>query len=316
MSSNLTSPIQAFQYSEPPPESGQVGGVVKAESSSSRSEVTAQAGRAQVVRLARASAENPVPELTGSELRACCVAADEASERNADLAGTWRALLGGELTIADSFHENGRCYLVLQPRKGGRSTFSARKLDVLEHVLLGGRHKVTTHELKISASTVSMVARQALAFLGLDCPPSKVPLMLCVLAHAARTGAVRRDARLGTVRSRDGELSVLSIARPDLGLHAKLSRGEFAVLSGLVEGKSHQQIATERDASSHTVANQLTSAFRRLGLSGRLELLQALASPIHASRSPEPEPTSSPRAASPITDEDALAVGFEKRRAR
>lgn len=307
MSSNLTT-IQALKYSELPAESGQLGGVVKAESAFSRSEPTAQVGHAQIVRLA-------VPELSEGELRARCVAADAAADRVADLAGTWRALLAGDLTIVDSFHEHERCYLVLEPRKGGRGTFSARKLAVLERVLLGGRHKVTTHELKISASTVSMVARQALAFLGLDLTPSKVPLLLCVLAHAGRAGAAHRDPRLSTVRGRDGELSVLSIARPDIALHDRLSRGEFAVLSGLVEGKSHKQIAKERDASSHTVANQLTSAFRRLGLSGRLELLQALAAPMQSLRStdPEPDPASSPRAIGPVATECAFVPALEQR---
>jgi DNA-binding NarL/FixJ family response regulator len=307
MSSNLTT-IQALKYSEPPAESGQRASVVKAEPSFSRSEPAAQVGHAQIVRLA-------VPELSESELRARCIAADVSADRVADLAGTWRALLAGELTIVSSFHEHQRCYLVLEARKGGRASFSARKLAVLERVLLGGRHKVTTHELQISASTVSMVARQALSFLGLDLTPSKVPLMLCVLAHAGRDGAARRDARVSTVRGRDGELSVLSIARPDIALHAKLSRGEFAVLSGLVEGKSHKQIATERSASSHTVANQLTSAFRRLGLSGRLELLQALASPVQASPStdPEPDPASSPRATGAIAADRAYVPAFEQR---
>lgn len=304
MSSNLIT-IQALKYSEPPVESGQLGGVVKAESSFSRSEPATLVGHAQVVRLA-------VPELSERELRARCVAADMTTDRTADLAGTWRALLAGDLTIVSSFHEHERCYLVVEPRRGGRGSFSARKLAVLERVLLGGRHKVTTHELKISASTVSMVARQALAFLGLDLTPSKVPLMLCVLAHAGRDGAAHRDARISTVRARDGELSVLSIARPDVALHAKLSRGEFAVLSGLVEGKSHKQIATERDASSHTVANQLTSAFRRLGLSGRLELLQALASPVPAPASTDHEPASSPRATGAAAAERAFVPAFQR----
>jgi DNA-binding CsgD family transcriptional regulator len=87
--------------------------------------------------------------------------------------------------------------------------------------------------------------------------------------------------------------------RPDLGLRGQLSVSEFAVLSGLVEGKSHKQIAKERNASAHTVANQLTSAFRRLAVSGRLELLRALASQdaSNAERETEPTPDSSRRLA-------------------
>lgn len=299
MSSNLTSTTEAFLYSEQPPESGELAFGVTAERALSRGEATIHTSAAPVVRLALALGGSEAPtELAAPDLRALAVESDRKSDLSAELAHVWRRLRAGDLTIADSFHEHGRCYLVLRQGRGDRGEFSPRKLGVLEHVLLGGRHKVTTHELKISASTVSMMARQALSFLGLDCTPSKVPLMLCVLAHAGRPGAPRREARSSVLRTSGGELIVLSVPRPDFALRARLSQGEFAVLTGLVEGKTHKQIAFERGASSHTVANQLTSAFRRLDLSGRLELLQALAAPIQASapHEPEPPPASSPRA--------------------
>lgn len=310
MSPNLTSTIEALHYSEPRPASGQLGGVVKAESAFSRGEVTTHSGPGQLVRLSLASDQCEAPEeLAGEQLRARFVETDATADRSADLAAIWRRLLAGELAIEDSFHERARCYMVLRKRARLRDEFSPRKLSVLEHVLIGGRHKTTTHQLQISASTVSMVARQALSFLGLECTPSKVPLLLCVLAHAGRPGAPRREARVSFVRTSRGELTVLSIARPDFALRPRLSQGEFAVLSGLVEGRSHKQIAVERGASAHTVANQLTSAFRRLGVSGRLELLQALAAPIQAfpMRDPEPEPVSSPRAACAPSGEEFAA---------
>jgi DNA-binding CsgD family transcriptional regulator len=212
-----------------------------------------------------------------AELRERAVDADSTSNAVCSLAPLWQAMLSGDLRIADSFHSESRCYIVLG-RRESKLCFSARKLGVLERALLGGRHKVTINELKISASTLSMLTRQALAYLGLDCTPSKVPFLLCVLARAAQPGAARPSVRSSFVQSDEHELQVLSMERPDLGLRARLSVSEFAVLSGLVEGKSHKQIARERNASAHTVANQLTSAFRRLSVSGRLELLQALAS--------------------------------------
>jgi hypothetical protein len=70
--------------------------------------------------------------------------------------------------------------------------------------------------------------------------------MLCVIAHAGRAGALRREARSSVVRTAGAELTVLSIARPDFALRPRLSQGEFAVLTGLVEGKTHKQIALER----------------------------------------------------------------------
>jgi DNA-binding CsgD family transcriptional regulator len=157
-----------------------------------------------------------------------------------------------------------------------------------------------------------MLTRQALSYLGLDCTPSKVPFLLCVLARAARPGAARRSVRSSVVRSGEHEFQVLSMERPDLSLRARLSLSEFAVLSRLVEGKSHKQIAKERNASAHTIANQLTSAFRRLSVSGRLELLQALARYDASSLEAEPIPASRRLTLSRVATEDArVALAFD-----
>ena len=55
-----------------------------------------------------------------------------------------------------------------------------------------------------------------------------------------------------------------------------LTQAEEAVTRLLVEGHSHSRIAELRPASRRTVANQLVAAFRKLGISGRPELLAKL----------------------------------------
>jgi DNA-binding CsgD family transcriptional regulator len=293
---NLSSSLDTVTYTEPPA-SAELGCSAATVPSSpfSDAEDFTKVSSAPVPRLALASTAKG-GRRKDTELRERAIHADSASDEVADLLPLWQAMLSGDLSIADSFHSESRCYIVLRQREA-KLGFSARKLSVLERALLGGRHKATINELKISASTLSMLTRQALSYLGLDCTPSKVPLLLCVLARATRPGAVRRSVRSSVVRSGEQELQVLSMGRPDLSLRARLSVSEFAVLTGLVEGKSHKQIAKERNASAHTIANQLTSAFKRLSVSGRLELLQTLASQDAASTEAEPTPESSRRLA-------------------
>jgi DNA-binding CsgD family transcriptional regulator len=48
---------------------------------------------------------------------------------------------------------------------------------------------------------------------------------------------------------------------------------ESEVLLQLLEGLSNEEIATERGVSARTVANQVASVFRKLGVSSRGELV-------------------------------------------
>jgi DNA-binding CsgD family transcriptional regulator len=91
------------------------------------------------------------------------------------------------------------------------------------------------------------------------------------------------DSRNGAHRSLDtfafGSFRVVSI---DEALLAPLSVAERAVVGLAVLGLSNQDIASRRGSSARTVANQLGSAYRKLGVSSRAELvarLQEAASP-------------------------------------
>jgi DNA-binding CsgD family transcriptional regulator len=52
----------------------------------------------------------------------------------------------------------------------------------------------------------------------------------------------------------------------------QLTGAELAVATALVEGASNQQIAIARGSSVRTVANQVASIFRKLGVRSRGEL--------------------------------------------
>lgn len=70
-----------------------------------------------------------------------------------------------------------------------------------------------------------------------------------------------------------GSFRVVSIDEAAL---APLSEAERAVVGLAVVGLSNKDIASRRGSSPRTVANQLASAYRRLGVGSRAELIARL----------------------------------------
>jgi DNA-binding CsgD family transcriptional regulator len=66
--------------------------------------------------------------------------------------------------------------------------------------------------------------------------------------------------------------------RPDLDLESILTPCELNVLRLRVDGHPQGEIAAIRNTAARTVSNQIASAYAKLGVSGRPELLAALAS--------------------------------------
>jgi DNA-binding NarL/FixJ family response regulator len=77
---------------------------------------------------------------------------------------------------------------------------------------------------------------------------------------------------LQALESEDGQVMVLSFSVPD-GSRARLTQAESAVATHLLEGRSNADIARLRRTSERTVANQVASVYRKLGVKSRLELL-------------------------------------------
>jgi DNA-binding CsgD family transcriptional regulator len=79
-------------------------------------------------------------------------------------------------------------------------------------------------------------------------------------------------ADLVALESEDGELAVLSFTLP--GDDAiSLSSAESDVARHILAGCSNSEIAALRRCSTRTVANQVASLFRKLGVRSRLELV-------------------------------------------
>jgi DNA-binding NarL/FixJ family response regulator len=152
-----------------------------------------------------------------------------------------------------------------------------RNRKILEHVVLGGSPKAIAMDLNLAGSTIACVIKQALGALGVG--STRVPLGLAILVHAARgLPAAEMDRRTGFV-CQGVECEIFSAPLPSLT--GVLSPAVREVVCLHAQGHSHARIAARRRTSQRTVANQLATAFIRLGVSGRSGLLEYLTSNAH-----------------------------------
>jgi len=188
----------------------------------------------------------------------------------------WTRLARGTCRVSDAFFDDHTCYLVLEPAPVLANRIDPQRLQVLRLVLCGNGQKSLAIEQHRSCSTIATVARRELLSIGVDCRPSRVPLSLVLVALASLDLRDEPSARVASFEHDSGEQLVVSMARPDRDLSTLLSPAEVEVVRARLEGHSHGSIARQRRTSTRTVANQLASAARRLGTSGRLSIINRL----------------------------------------
>jgi DNA-binding CsgD family transcriptional regulator len=208
--------------------------------------------------------------------RALASAADRLATLEIGLALVWQELTRGLCRVVDSYFTVDRCLLLTTKTVGRAVPIEPHRLRVLEAVLIGGAQKVAAIELSLAPSTIALNAQQALLALGVQCRPSHLHPMLMVAAQAARCPDSNATGSLSFVNRGAAETRVVSIVRPERALLNLLSAAELAVAGHLVEGDCYAEIGRRRGTSPRTVANQIAAVFRRLGVSGRAELLLEL----------------------------------------
>ena len=168
--------------------------------------------------------------------------------------------------------------LANQPRLPPVETFRSGPLDVrslamLEGALEGTNQKVLALDFGVSHATVTAVLKRALQRLGIPAAPSRVPLLVSLLAQSATNPLAARALQCVSVTTPTRTYQLVSWEQTRSSWESVLSPAELAVVLLRAEGRTHAQIAALRRTSPRTVANQLGAAFRRLGLSGRPSLL-------------------------------------------
>lgn len=201
----------------------------------------------------------------------------------------WSNLTHGMWEIVDARCDVANCYLVTRQLPSRRVPAKAKQCQILESVLKGDCPKRLAIDLGLACSTITTSAKVALTKMGVDCLPSRVPLPVVVVARASDD---HERTLLGALVSfiHQGELyHIIAVSRPDRHLSRYLPPAEVEVMRARIEGLSHERIACVRHTSERTVANQLASASRRLGVSGRLDVIGYLSRQARANLVPPVE---------------------------
>ncbi len=188
----------------------------------------------------------------------------------------WPALVNGQLQVVDEFSEGPSVGLVLRVMPTRQVAFSPRNLAMLERLLRGTCAKVIALDSGLAESSVAQILKSMLRGMGFSCSALRVSPLLVLLFHLAQHATP--TARVRVERVARGAFDCLLVrADLDSAAFAALAPAEKAVMQQRVLGRSLADIAAARNTSARTVANQIAHAYYRLGVSGRLNLLQLLA---------------------------------------
>jgi DNA-binding CsgD family transcriptional regulator len=199
---------------------------------------------------------------------------DSAISDSSAPASLWQAMLCGQLRIRDQCFDDQWMALSLVGAK--TVSLDQRRLTILSQGFAARAQKVISIEQGVAPSTVTGVIRQALTRLGLECIPSRLPLVVSIAAGAGLAGALVPGARC-VKQVLDGDTHIeLLLQDPGGWLGQRLSASEAVVARLRLHGASLEMIARRRQRSVRTVANQLGSAYRKLGVGSRGELIVQL----------------------------------------
>lgn len=202
-----------------------------------------------------------------------CESSKLPESSGADLARAWQQVVSAHSRIGAIYSTRDRHFLELVPVRAGPfgKAQNGERLSMLERAFEGLAQKVVASEFQLSLSTVSASMRRLLAALGVECEPRRMPILPILMHHAWLLGMGCGDAAC-TPPLR----AVVSVSRPDRLIARQLSAAEYDVMRAIVDGMTYAQISLARSVSTRTIANQIASAYRKLGISGRGALLALL----------------------------------------
>jgi len=203
----------------------------------------------------------------------------QSSAARLPAASLWSSLCEGRLRFADQRRDSLRNLLVFVEREATqvrRSALKPRRRQILEMILSGLSENTIGIELDVAASTVCAEFRRAMESFGLSTRLSALPVTLPQLRHLALSGE-SIESSSGWFEESVPACTTIALPRLDLALAERLSPAELDVCRRLLDGSTHEAIALERRTSVRTTANQLATVFAKLKVSGRLQLLAALA---------------------------------------
>jgi DNA-binding NarL/FixJ family response regulator len=199
----------------------------------------------------------------------------------------WHGLITGSLCLVDATCDASSCVAVLREQNGPTTKLSSLEQLLLCRAFHGEPQKILAFEFDVSPATISQLLGTARAKLGLGerMTAAPLPIVLLTLGHCGVTALP--PIRFGRFQ-RDGQKYVeLRWSPLDPAALTELSQGERNVALFVAWGFNYQQIADQRQTSTHTVANQIASVCAKLRVRGRFELIRRWAERqwgMHASR--------------------------------
>jgi DNA-binding NarL/FixJ family response regulator len=196
-----------------------------------------------------------------------------------DPAELWELLCAGRLHVCELAADERHAIALLEERSANDATghaIAGRRREILERVLEGQSLSFVALDLGMANSTVSAEFKRSATTLGLGRRIAELPVLIAQLWFAKKPHA-RVKAHSCHLHLGCQQLRVLALPRADLKPLLRLSRAEAEVCRLLLEGRSHAEISAARETRPRTTANQISSIFRKFGVSGRLELLTQLA---------------------------------------
>ncbi|WP_052494236.1 LuxR C-terminal-related transcriptional regulator [Nitrosospira sp. NpAV] len=183
--------------------------------------------------------------------------------------GNWEGLVSGRWSMIDRFDSDGRRFVVAvknDPAHPDPRGLTIRERQVAEYVGLGHASKEIAYTLGLSDSAITNCTARAQDKLGMA---SRTELV----AFFAPSGLRRKLAETSVVGERllTGNYPLVNTRHI-----ANLSETEREVAALMIAGSTNADIAQRRGTSEHTVANQVQSIFRKLGVRSRGELVARL----------------------------------------
>jgi len=211
-------------------------------------------------------------------LRQLAIRQDVESASPFELRRLWQELRSGGWQFRDTFSTDERYVALLKASAVAPPVaLHERKVAVLESVLLGTAPKVVAFDCQRSLSSITAAAQDCLRSMGLSTRASQTTVLLTMAVRAQHhPESAPQLGRLSELHI-DGQVYfVVSALRLDLQFPVPLSLAEAEVVRSLINGHTHAQISGARATSPRTVANQLATAFRKLGVSGRRATIERL----------------------------------------
>lgn len=212
----------------------------------------------------------PGHEAAVPRLRTRLVAIDRARARLEDdpeaALEAWRALLDGRYSLFDRFESDGRRYVIAsvnRPEITDPRGLTEAEAIVAQWAARGHSEKLIAYELGVAPGTVSSLLVRAYRKLGVR---SRAELV-------AQFSVPERALRATLGRS---DVMIFSAAKAAVQT-AKLSAAEQEIARAAASGQRNRTIARARGVSEATVAKQLLSVYRKLGITTRTELARLLA---------------------------------------